>query len=529
MRLKFPFMLLFLFLFLPTPMVYADNLQDAKATISNSRLSYVARVLSYDKKTSKVTINTTSGPSTNTTNLFPKDEICFANIITKKCGQIYKVRKIIDNKSFTLSTSVTDLIDNNTYIVAIQTNSFDISFKTILSIPEGGKMIITIPAVDSGQPNDGFPDWAGAIISSGFDLNRLQASDIKINGCTDTDWEIESVNYASGAKNHEIVIKRLNTSCVENSQIKISIKPQSGIVNPAKTVVTKASDIYHLGVKTKDQTGAVLDEIIIQLAGFGGLGFTTNVGKPLFGQGILYGYTSPQAQVSLTGVSLERKTKSDDNGYFEFDNLYTVYSLKEVCLQSEDLARRVSSPVCITPPYVTSDSLAYGPVILSPTLSLNQSKYFTGDEITLSGQTIPNTKLTLSFFTDDKGKVLTFVKESLALTIPRFEAQSDNQGNFSVSFPSSKAEAVRLFSQTSFDSQNSPKSSTLYLEILPFWLKWLNWLIVLMLILSLITAYYLWKKYSHPYQLVRYRSSAITVFHEQPMELLIIEERKRSV
>ena len=115
----------------------------------------------------------------------------------------------------------------------------------------------------------------------------------------------------------------------------------------------------------------------------------------------LYGYTSPRAFVTFDGQGIFDTTTADDKGYFEFDNRFSPLSPREACLTSKDQFGRLSSPVCL-PPFPIKYDVNIGPVIMPPTVSLNNppigSDYFIGDQVMLSGQAVPNTDVKLSVF-----------------------------------------------------------------------------------------------------------------------------------
>ncbi|MFH0852812.1 MAG: hypothetical protein V1853_00160, partial [bacterium] len=102
----------------------------------------------------------------------------------------------------------------------------------------------------------------------------------------------------------------------------------------------------------------------------------------------LFGYTSPHAEVTLDGQGIYDKTYADSNGFFKFNNRFSPFSPREACLSSKDQFGRISFPVCL-PAFPIKYNVSIGPVLIPPTLSLNQEYYYLNDQITLSGQTIP--------------------------------------------------------------------------------------------------------------------------------------------
>jgi len=206
----------------------------------------------------------------------------------------------------------------------------------------------------------------------------------------------------------------------------------------------------------------------------------------------LYGYTSPQALVTFEGMGIFDQTTADDKGYFEFNNRFSPFSSREACLSSKDQFGRLSSPVCL-PPFPVSYNVTIGPVIMPPTISLDKKDYFIGDEVILSGQTVPNTDVNLSMFgdagkkfearstkfeTNSNFKILilkiisdfALIRPVEAFTFPKITSMSDSKGNFSINLPSSNPEKYRLFAQVNHVKSISPNSVKLNLEILPVWM-----------------------------------------------------------
>lgn len=184
----------------------------------------------------------------------------------------------------------------------------------------------------------------------------------------------------------------------------------------------------------------------------------------------LFGYTSPNAVVSLNGQGINDQTISDSTGYFEFANRFSPFSPSEACLSAKDQFGRISSPVCL-PPLPTETNITIGPVIIPPTLSLDKNSYFTGDEVILSGQTIPDSKVNLSIFTRPTNLLSkSIIKPVEAFSIPKLTATSDSLGNFSIALPSSSAQNYRLFAQVDYQDLPSANSLTLSLKIQPIWM-----------------------------------------------------------
>jgi hypothetical protein len=194
----------------------------------------------------------------------------------------------------------------------------------------------------------------------------------------------------------------------------------------------------------------------------------------------LYGYTSPKALVTFQGLGIFDQTYADETGYFEFKNRFSPFSPREACLTAQDQLGRLTNPVCL-PPFPVNYNVTIGPVLMPPTLSLDKSDYWVGDEVILSGQSIPESNISLSTFTDENKKLISQV---YAFSLPKLETKTDKKGNFSIALPSSSAKKIRLFAQTKFQNENSPKSVNLTFKILPWWMIIFKFFIFLWLLIK---------------------------------------------
>jgi len=194
----------------------------------------------------------------------------------------------------------------------------------------------------------------------------------------------------------------------------------------------------------------------------------------------LYGYTSPKALVTFQGLGIFDQTYADESGYFEFKNRFSPFSPREACLTAQDQLGRLTNPVCL-PPFPVDYNVTIGPVLMPPTLSLDKSDYWVGDEVILSGQSIPESTISLSTFTDENKSLISQV---YAFSLPKLETKTDKKGNFSIALPSSSAKKIRLFAQTKFQNENSPKSVNLTFKILPWWMIIFKFFIFLWLLIK---------------------------------------------
>lgn len=226
----------------------------------------------------------------------------------------------------------------------------------------------------------------------------------------------------------------------------------------------------------------------------------------------IFGYTSPIATVNVTGKGVSNSTVADTSGYFSIPNSVIFEDTKEICIYARDKDGRISQNTCI-PVYFSTDLKGIGPIILSPTFTVAKREFAPDEKIQFSGQTVPNktVRINLSSSLESKSKNNTIVK---------YETTSKDDGSFNLTTSSSTPKKQQAYSTTQFDGKNSPKSTTLTIEIIPWWLVILKsflkifakYLLEFALITEIIIAllYYLnfKKRISHPLAIHQSKSLA---------------------
>jgi len=193
----------------------------------------------------------------------------------------------------------------------------------------------------------------------------------------------------------------------------------------------------------------------------------------------IFGMTSPKSQVQLSNSSVFVATISDEKGNFSFSNQLLPIDSPEVCIETKDNLGRTSSPVCL-PPIPTNYAANIGPIIIPPTMSLNKSEIYIGDEAKISGQSIPNSQIEISMYTDEKTEKLALFPNAYAKTSPKTIAKTDDKGNYSVNIPTRDGLKMKTFAQVFFEDKPSDKSPVLNFDI------YLNWMFVIVWIQRLI-------------------------------------------
>ncbi|MBL7036772.1 hypothetical protein ISR94_02930 [Candidatus Microgenomates bacterium] len=187
------------------------------------------------------------------------------------------------------------------------------------------------------------------------------------------------------------------------------------------------------------------------------------VGKPL----VIYGYGPANAKVGLNGIGVSESTTSDRTGYFVFTRVYSYSSVyPELCLQAVDIENRVTQPSCIPGLPESADMpSAVGPVLLSPTISVDYNNVLVGDEVKAQGYTIPNSSMDIFMYRENKAQ-LSLVNEAYAYTIPKYQIESDDRGEFEFSLPTQSAVSYKLYASSIYGDNPSTKSNTLTFSVL---------------------------------------------------------------
>jgi len=241
-------------------------LTSTSVTLGNSRLSYKAGVSSGTSGSSTVTIDGSLNPDNDTYHLFPGDVVCFTDEGQNGCtgNKTYTVSTIVNATTFNLTSPLTDNLDTSGYTVASQSGTWTVAFTTGAEIPNGGSILITVPMADGAKGNNGIPDSAGSIATSGFDLGRLAPGNVGITGCTDVNWGTPTIATGSGTVDHTITIPRITGSCTGGSAIVVTIGG-NGIVNAAPITsghTQGTADIYGVTVATRNELDYTIDSSV---------------------------------------------------------------------------------------------------------------------------------------------------------------------------------------------------------------------------------------------------------------------------
>lgn len=180
----------------------------------------------------------------------------------------------------------------------------------------------------------------------------------------------------------------------------------------------------------------------------------------------LFGYTSERAHVSLSGIGLLKETKADKKGFFEFKDFLAPVGVREFCLTSVDTENRVSMPLCIPAPQHYSANMALGPYLLPPSIEVSSGIAVAGTEITVTGKTIPATAVDISLFHEKKANSALIKSVMAAQNAEQKKVMASADGSYTARITSNEQETIRLFAQSRFNNQRTPKSNTLSIQLI---------------------------------------------------------------
>lgn len=193
----------------------------------------------------------------------------------------------------------------------------------------------------------------------------------------------------------------------------------------------------------------------------------------------VYGYGPVNSEVNLKGFAVSEKTVSDETGLFRFSSVYNFsYIYPELCIQAVDNKNRVTQPTCIPPlPNNSIIPLEVGPILLSPTLSLTDSKIVEGGESYLNGKTTPDTDVFIYLARDQKKELLSFIPTVEAYNLPILNIVSNERGEFDINMPTSDTASYKVFASTKFGGNLSAKSNTLQFAVVSGFRTWFTRLV----------------------------------------------------
>jgi len=190
---------------------------------------------------------------------------------------------------------------------------------------------------------------------------------------------------------------------------------------------------------------------------------SATIGEPKL---TLFGYTCADCLVYLQGQRVFEEKNADLDGFFKFTKVFLPSAkpdYPELCLTSIDSQQRTTFPTCLPPLPTGPYHIEVGPVLLPPTLTLSQGTFAPNQQVTASGQAIPNS--IVNIYLSNQKSLLALAKPALAYNLPHYQASASKNGQFEFNLPVSYSK-WRVFAASEFEENPSPKSNTLTFRVL---------------------------------------------------------------
>ena len=185
----------------------------------------------------------------------------------------------------------------------------------------------------------------------------------------------------------------------------------------------------------------------------------------------IYGFTCPKCKVEINNPYVHAVTQSNEKGYFQFYKTIIPKKYSDICIFSIDNNNIQTMPVCIPPPPNSKYHTDIGPIILPPSISLENSGAF--------GYTVPNSEVNVHLFkVNTKGLKLS--KTANAYSLPKYPIMSSDTGFFDFNLPQSYSSEYKFFTSTVYEKQPSAKSNIISYE-LPY-LIYFHWFLIPILV-----------------------------------------------
>jgi hypothetical protein len=232
-------------------------LTSASVTLSNSRLSYYAKVSgAHTSADTTILIQGSSNADNNTNHLFPNDTVSVGP------NGALTVGSIIDGTNFALSSGLVEGASNGDAVYATQSGTVTISFTINNDIPANGYIRVSIPDPASNG-NDGAPDTSSSTSTNGWDLNSIAVADITVSGGTGCSWSTTEVITAGSGSSH--TIDATTTGQCTAGTVTMTIDSDPGLVNPAPITsghTQGTADAYQWTIATYDADPAAAGQLI---------------------------------------------------------------------------------------------------------------------------------------------------------------------------------------------------------------------------------------------------------------------------
>lgn len=243
------FQSLFIFLYKAPSVVDSGSLTSGLDTLSNSRLSYYAKVSgAYNLGVSFFTIQSSSNPDNNTSHLFPRDTVNIGNNLSMTVATSSAATQ------FSTTANTTAQLADGDPVTATQSATHTITFTTTSAVTNPVFRVYIPAGTNTATSNDGGVD-GGA--TAGFDLNLLNANatgniTCLSNGTVSPQWgEYSATPSATIGNNTHAVECHYHGALAASQNVTFTIGNTVKLINPAprSTHTQGTADTYTIKIK----------------------------------------------------------------------------------------------------------------------------------------------------------------------------------------------------------------------------------------------------------------------------------------
>jgi len=239
----------------------SGTLTSAKDTLSNSRLSYHAKISgAHAAGETRITLGV-DGPDVDTNHLFPGDTI----LIGPNGNATKTVGTIIDTTHFNLTSALSSALIEDDPVISTQSAIHTVTFTTASAITNG-LIRIRIPSATSNY-NDSLPD------QTGFDFNSISSTNIACpadSGSLDFVTPTASYSGQNGCTSGYSCFEcRFSGPLPASTAYSITIGDASTkLINPAPAPghAQGTADRYSILIEVKNNLNEAVDSIIAKVA-----------------------------------------------------------------------------------------------------------------------------------------------------------------------------------------------------------------------------------------------------------------------
>jgi len=299
----------------------SDNITSASDTLSNSRLSYYAKVSGvHDAGATTINIQSGAGnaPDINTNHLFPKDLV---SVGPNGPTAPKTVASIVNTTSFTTTTGLTVGVSDGDAIYGTQSATHTLAFTTTSTVNEGAIRVL-IPAGDqTSASNDGKPDGG---TTNGFDFNSITGASVTCPTGGSVEWQAASATASAAFGSNYHAFECRFAGSLASTALTMTVGGAIKLVNPApkSTHAQGTADTYNVKIQLLSYPQyAAIDTVTVTVSPIEAVLVSATVNPSL-----TFTIAGIAAEETYCGVSTSVTTTVDAVPFGEINSTSTFYN-----------------------------------------------------------------------------------------------------------------------------------------------------------------------------------------------------------